>query len=52
MLTHLHTHGGRIDVTDPGLAFRRATLAALPNWWAEQSRQVAAEFRPPTPPTE
>jgi hypothetical protein len=48
---HINAHGGRFDVTDPGLSFRRVDVRRLPGWWAAESQHLVDTWRPPTPMT-
>lgn len=47
LLEHVARNGGRIDVVDPRLAFRRVTLADLPAGWAAEARAITTRWRPP-----
>ena len=49
LLTHLDTHQGRIDTTDPALDWRSVCLSELPPWWPDLATQITTQFRPPTP---
>ncbi|MFG2113572.1 hypothetical protein ACGFRB_13205 [Streptomyces sp. NPDC048718] len=49
LLQHIDRHHGRIDVSDPRLAFRRVTLDRLPDGWAAEAAQLATTWRPPAP---
>ncbi|MER6303064.1 glycosyltransferase family 2 protein [Kitasatospora sp. NPDC001539] len=47
LLQHIDRHHGRIDVSDPRLAFRHVTLDRLPDDWAAEAAQIHAAWRPP-----
>ncbi|WP_327070256.1 glycosyltransferase family 2 protein [Kitasatospora sp. NBC_01302] len=47
LLQHIDRHHGRIDVSDPRLAFRHVTLDRLPDDWATEAAQIHAAWRPP-----
>ncbi|MGA5824308.1 glycosyltransferase family 2 protein [Kitasatospora sp. NPDC094028] len=47
LLRHIDRHHGRIDVSDPRLAFRHVTLDRLPDDWATEAAQIHAAWRPP-----
>jgi hypothetical protein len=47
LLQHIDRHHGRIDVSDPRLAFRHVTLDALPDGWAAEAAEIATAWRPP-----
>jgi hypothetical protein len=47
LLEHVAGNGGRIDVADPRLAFRRVTLTDLPAEWATEARAITTRWRPP-----
>ncbi|MFG3384209.1 glycosyltransferase family 2 protein [Streptomyces sp. NPDC047999] len=49
LLEHTGRHSGRIDVADPRLAFRRVTLARLPDGWAAEAAKITTGWRPPVP---
>ncbi|KUH36531.1 hypothetical protein ATE80_23180 [Streptomyces kanasensis] len=49
LLEHVDRHSGRIDVSDPRLAFRRVTLDRLPDGWAAEAATITTAWRPPTP---
>ncbi|MFE2721891.1 glycosyltransferase family 2 protein [Kitasatospora sp. NPDC059327] len=49
LLQHVDRHHGRIDVSDPRLAFRQVTLDGLPNGWAAEAAKITTAWRPPTP---
>ncbi|MDH6134203.1 hypothetical protein P3T37_003605 [Kitasatospora sp. MAA4] len=46
LLRHLDRHHGRIDVSDPRLAFRHVTLGRLPSGWTAEAAEIAACWRP------
>lgn len=48
-LAHTDRHLGRVDVSDPRLAFRRVTLERLPRGWQAEARTVHSTWRPPAP---
>lgn len=47
LLDHTGRHGGRIDVADPRLAFRRVSLDRLPAGWEREAQTIATAWRPP-----
>ena len=47
LLEHLERRGGRIDVADVRLGFRRATLDRLPDRWAHEAHTLHTGWRPP-----
>lgn len=47
LLEHTDRHGGRIDVADPRLAFRRVSLDQLPAGWEREAKTIATAWRPP-----
>ncbi|MEU5662046.1 hypothetical protein [Streptomyces longwoodensis] len=49
LLEHTGRHSGRIDVSDPRLAFRRVTLDQLPGGWATEAAAITTAWRPPVP---
>ncbi|WKX69929.1 glycosyltransferase family 2 protein [Streptomyces sp. XD-27] len=46
LLDHIDRHHGRIDVADPRLAFRRATLDRMPTGWTAEARTITARWHP------
>ncbi|MFF8786865.1 glycosyltransferase family 2 protein [Streptomyces sp. NPDC015125] len=49
LLEHTDRHSGRIDVSDPRLAFRRVALDRLPEGWAAEAATITTAWRPPSP---
>ncbi|MFD8847668.1 hypothetical protein [Streptomyces sp. NPDC059604] len=49
LLEHTDRHSGRIDVSDPRLAFRHVTLGRLPEGWAAEAATITTGWRPPAP---
>ncbi|GAA0899302.1 MULTISPECIES: hypothetical protein [Streptomyces violaceusniger group] len=47
LFTHLGRHGGVVNVTDPRLAFRRASLDRMPHSWPGEARGIHTAWRPP-----
>ncbi|MFD8064188.1 glycosyltransferase family 2 protein [Streptomyces cyaneofuscatus] len=48
LLDHIDRHSGQIDVSDPRLAFRHASLDSTPVGWAAEASAVTTSWRPPT----
>ncbi|MDQ0938339.1 hypothetical protein [Streptomyces sp. V1I1] len=47
LLDHTGRHGGRIDVADLRLTFRRVSLGQLPAGWEREAQTIATAWRPP-----
>ncbi|WP_028648763.1 glycosyltransferase family 2 protein [Nocardiopsis sp. CNT312] len=50
-LNHLRQNNGRIDTTDPALAFRPATLDHTPSTWQDEAHPILTRWRPAPPGT-
>ncbi|MFE9888924.1 glycosyltransferase family 2 protein [Streptomyces scopuliridis] len=48
-LTHVDRHQGRVNVSDPRLAFRRVSLERMPHSWPAEARAVHTTWQPPAP---
>ncbi|MEV8335065.1 glycosyltransferase family 2 protein [Streptomyces niveus] len=48
-LAHAERHQGRVNVSDPRLAFRRVSLERMPHSWPGEARTVHTAWQPPAP---
>lgn len=46
LLAHVAENGGKINVFDPGLPFRRVDLRTAPSWWHDEAQQLRDHWPP------